>query len=93
VAELAQKQYSIMAAAAQMLKPGGRLVYATCSILHAENQRVVERFVTEHGSFVIRSASEVLKAQQINVETGEFLELYPHRHGCDGFFAAVFERL
>ncbi len=92
VAELTAKQGRILTAAAALLKPGGRLVYATCSILRAENQNVVSTFLAAHPQFRLLPASEVLAQQHIALDTGEYLQLYPHHHGCDGFFAAVLAR-
>lgn len=92
VAELMLKQVSILNAASALLKPGGRLVYATCSLLRCENQDVVAAFLAAHPQFVLKPARDILVEQQIALDTGDFLELYPHRHGCDGFFAAVMER-
>ena len=92
VAELAAKQTRILKAAAKLLKPGGRLVYATCSILSEENEAVADRFASEHPEFTGLSCKELLAAQRIVVETGERLRLWPHRHGTDGFFAAAFQR-
>jgi 16S rRNA (cytosine967-C5)-methyltransferase len=92
VAELAAKQYRILVAAAKLLKPGGRLVYGTCSILSEENEAVAERFSAEHPVFKPLSCAELLAVQRIPVDTGERLRLWPHRHGTDGFFAAAFER-
>ncbi len=92
IAELAVKQRNILAGAAGLLKPGGRLVYATCSILFEENQAVVEEFLANNSEFQLRSSEEILRAQQIEIDCGEMLELLPHRHHTDGFFAAVLER-
>ncbi len=93
VAELAAKQGAILAAAAKLVKPGGRLVYATCSLLAAENNEVADAFLAAHPGFVSVSAAEVLARQGIDIAgAGERLELLPQRHGTDGFFAAVFER-
>ena len=92
LAELAAKQLRILKAAAKLLKPGGRLVYATCSILSEENDAVADRFAAEHPEFMALSCTELLAAQRIVLETGERLRLWPHRHGTDGFFAAAFER-
>ena len=93
VAELAAKQARILKAAARLLKPGGRLVYATCSILAEENEAVADRFASEHHEFTGLSCMDLLAAQRIVLDTGERLRLWPHRHGTDGFFAAAFERL
>ncbi len=92
IVELTAKQGRILTAAAALLKPGGRLVYATCSILRAENQNVVSTFLAAHPQFRLLPASEVLAQQHIALDTGEYLQLYPHHHGCDGFFAAVLAR-
>lgn len=93
VAELTMKQASILAAAAKLLKPGGRLVYATCSLLPEENECIVEAFLAAHPQFARHSATEILAAQGIGVEMpGDDLHLLPHRHGTDGFYAAVLER-
>jgi 16S rRNA (cytosine967-C5)-methyltransferase len=92
IAQLAAKQRAILTAAAALVKPGGRLVYATCSFLHAENQDVVAVFLDAHPQFRLLPANDILRQHHIALDTGEFLQLYPHRHGCDGFFAAVMER-
>ena len=92
VAELAAKQLRILNSAAKLLKPGGRLVYATCSILSEENEAVVERFAAAHPEFKPLSCRDLLAAQRIFLEVGGHLRLWPHRHGTDGFFAAAFER-
>jgi len=92
VAELARKQQDILAGAARLLKPGGRLVYATCSILPEENEAVVDAFLAAHPDFARVSAGEILARQQIPLECGETLRLLPHIHDTDGFYAAVLER-
>lgn len=92
VAELNAKQAAILASAARLLKSGGRLVYATCSVLHEENQTVVEGFLAAHPDFRLVPAGEVLAQQKIALEMGDYLELSPQRHNTDGFFAAVLER-
>ena len=92
VAELAVKQRAILAAAATLVKPGGRLVYATCSFLRMENRDIVAGFLATHPSFTLLPAAIALRQQKIDLDTGDYLELAPQRHGCDGFFAAVMER-
>ncbi|MBS0327843.1 MAG: RsmB/NOP family class I SAM-dependent RNA methyltransferase [Proteobacteria bacterium] len=92
VAELADKQRRILDAAATLVKPGGRLVYATCSVLPEENDAVADAFLAAHPEFHEASASEILAKAGIALDTGARLRTWPHRHGCDAFFAAVFER-
>lgn len=92
VIELNKKQTNILARAAKLTKAGGRLVYATCSLLSEENESVAEAFLASHPEFSLIPANEVLAQQQINLDTGKYLNLLPHLHGTDGFFAAVFER-
>ena len=92
IAELAAKQARLLSAAATLVKPGGRLVYATCSVLPDENEVIVEGFLAAHADFVLGNASAELARAGIALDTGPMLRLYPHRHGCDGFFAAVLER-
>jgi 16S rRNA (cytosine967-C5)-methyltransferase len=92
VADLTTKQAAILHSASALVKKGGRLVYATCSLLDAENEAVVGQFLAKHPEFVALSAEDVLNKQDIHIECGERLRLLPHRHGTDGFFAAVMER-
>lgn len=92
VAELNVKQAAILGRAAKLTKAGGRLVYATCSLLADENESIVETFLRAHPEFQLVPAHEVLAQQNININTGDYLKLLPHLHGTDGFFAAVFER-
>ena len=92
LAELTAKQAAILAAAATLVKPGGRLVYATCSVLPEENEAIVAQFLGDHPTFVPGDAAADLARANIALDTGPALKLFPHRHGCDGFFAAVLER-
>lgn len=92
VAELNAKQQSILAGAARLVKVGGRLVYATCSILDEENEAIVTQFLAAHDDFTLVPVSDVLAEQKIALQTGEYLRLFPHIHQTDGFFAAVLER-
>ena len=92
VAEMITKQRSILESAARMVRPGGRLVYATCSLLPEENDGVVDAFVAAHPQFHAVSAEEVLAAQGVSLACGPRMSLLPHRHDTDGFYAAVLER-
>ncbi|CAN0622988.1 16S rRNA (cytosine967-C5)-methyltransferase [Burkholderia multivorans] len=92
VDELTPKQASILSSAARLVKKGGRLVYATCSVLEEENEAIVRAFLADHPEFVLVPANKVLAEQRIELDTGDYLSLWPHRHATDGFFAAVLER-
>jgi 16S rRNA (cytosine967-C5)-methyltransferase len=92
VAELNAKQAAILNSAARLLKQGGRLVYATCSLLHEENQAIVQAFLAAHPDFTLLPAGEVLRQQHVALAMGDYLQLSPQLHDTDGFFAAVLER-
>ncbi|QYY30961.1 MULTISPECIES: RsmB/NOP family class I SAM-dependent RNA methyltransferase [Cupriavidus] len=96
VLELTAKQSAILEAAARLVKGGGRVVYATCSVLEAENEAIVRDFLAKHPTFRLVPATEVLAEQKIEVPAlqteGDMFALYPHLHQTDGFFAAVLER-
>jgi 16S rRNA (cytosine967-C5)-methyltransferase len=90
--ELIAKQRAILASSAQLLKAGGRLVYATCSLLREENEEVVTDFLASRPEFRLIDSQEILDSQRIDLDASPFFRVYPHRHGTDGFFAAVLER-
>ena len=101
VEEMAVKQTAILQSAARMLKPGGRLVYATCSVLPQENEAIAEAFSAANPDYVPLSAGDVLAELKVENaatlcsggETGQlYLRLWPHRHATDGFFAAVWQK-
>jgi 16S rRNA (cytosine967-C5)-methyltransferase len=92
ILELTAKQAAILASAARMVKSGGRLVYATCSLLPEENEAIVEGFLTSHPDFHLKPARDILAEQNITLEMGDYLRLDPLKHGTDGFFAAALER-
>ena len=99
ITELNQKQASILNSAARLLKPGGRLVYATCSLLPQENHEVAENFLKNHPEFEVVPAAEVLKSlfPKDKLPLGcsvdkPWWQLWPHIHGTDGFFGAIFQK-
>lgn len=93
------QQLQILASAATLVKPGGRLVYATCSLFAKENSDVVEAFLSSHSQFSRESCQEVLLSQRIQcpqawqafTPQGDLM-LWPHRSGTDGFYAASLVR-
>ena len=95
VAELSVKQAAILASAARLLKSGGRLVYATCSLLPEENEAIAQAFSLAHPEFTPLSVSETLQALKVTDAAilcsadGLYLRLWPHVHASDGFFAAA----
>ncbi|MCE9658594.1 MAG: RsmB/NOP family class I SAM-dependent RNA methyltransferase [Burkholderiales bacterium] len=98
LAALGELQRKILDAAARLLKPGGRLVYATCSPLREEDEQVADDFDagTLGGSFTRLPALELLQRAQVSgsdrLVSGSDLRLWTHRHGSDGFYAAAWER-
>jgi 16S rRNA (cytosine967-C5)-methyltransferase len=94
VAELTVKQREILDSAAKLVKPGGRLIYATCSLLPEENEGSVAAFLATHPEFTVKPVTEIW-AERVTTPCpapGPYLRLTPHRHGTDGFFTAVLER-
>lgn len=93
VTRLADTQLRIIGAAAPLLKPGGRMVYATCSLLPEENEQVVERFLAAQPHFEVEPVQEVLDRRHVPLAAeGPFLRLFPHRHKTDGFFVALLKK-
>lgn len=94
LAEVSEKQSVILDVAVSLLRPGGRLVYATCSLLPEENEVQVERVLARHQALRLVPLVEAW-ARAATVpppNDGPYLALAPHSHGTDGFFAAVLER-
>ncbi|MBI2772133.1 MAG: RsmB/NOP family class I SAM-dependent RNA methyltransferase [Burkholderiales bacterium] len=98
VEELAAKQAAILQSAARLLKPGGRLLYATCSILPQENEAIAQAFGEANKEFTPLPVGEILSNLKVEAaaslcsggESGQqYLRLWPHRHATDGFFAAA----
>lgn len=101
VQEMAVKQAAILQSASRMVKSGGRLVYATCSVLPEENEAIAQAFSDANPDFAPLSAGDILAGlkvenAQILCAGGEdgqlYLRLWPHRHATDGFFAAIWQK-
>ena len=96
IAEVAITQTAILDSAARLLKSGGRLVYATCSVLPQENEDIANAFSAAHPDFVqlpvLDELTRLKVANPQNLCSEQFLRLWPHRHGTDGFFAAIWVR-
>ena len=90
--ELMPKQAAILDAACGLVRKGGRLVYATCSLLTEENEAQVSAFLTRHPDFALVPLAAAWTQERPPPCDGDFLSLTPLRHGTDGFFAAVLER-
>jgi 16S rRNA (cytosine967-C5)-methyltransferase len=87
------EQTALMVTYAPLVAEGGRLVYATCSVLREENEAVVERFLRERADFMVMPLKEIWgKERAARLGDGTFLRLLPHLHDTDGFFAAVLRR-
>lgn len=100
VEEMTAKQAAILRSAARLLKPGGRLVYATCSVLPQENEAIAQAFTAEAADFQPLRVADVLSGLKIEPAgltsggeaSADYLRLWPHLHRTDGFFAAVWQR-
>jgi 16S rRNA (cytosine967-C5)-methyltransferase len=91
--ELVVKQAAILRDAARLVRKGGRLVYATCSLLAEENEAQVQRFLDAHPDFAVVPPARAWAAlPEALADMVPYLTLTPRRHGTDGFFAAVLER-
>ena len=84
-------QREVLSHAATRVAPGGRLIYATCSVLREENEQQVAWFLKEHPEFQLGRVD--LPASAEAVREGPYVRTWPHRHGCDGFFGAALDRL
>ena len=97
IEELSAKQTAILKSAARLLKPGGRLVYATCSVLREENEAIAEAFSAANKDFTPLETSQILTHLGVGdaekLCRGGYLRLWPHRHQTDGFFAAVWQKM
>ena len=94
LADLVVQQQAILGSAARLVRPGGRVVYATCSLLHEENEEQAKAFLAGTPGFSVVPAARVWQETIGGAAPGgdRYLRLTPARHGTDGFFVAIFER-
>lgn len=93
IADHVARQKRLLERFSRMVKPGGRLIYGTCSVLREENEAVVEDFLAKHPEYSVRPVTEELGPELgAKVSVGPFLRLAPHLHNTDGFFGAILVR-
>ena len=93
VDRISEVQHSVLDRFARLVKLGGRLVYATCTLLEKENEGSVGWFLSTHAQFSLLSAPELIRARGVGLtSTSSYLELLPSETGTDGFFAAALVR-
>jgi 16S rRNA (cytosine967-C5)-methyltransferase len=96
IEEMAVTQLAILQSASRLLKPGGRLVYATCSLLPQENEAIAQAFTAANSEFSLLEVGDLLTHLKVegaaDLCSGAYLRLWPHRHATDGFFAAVWQK-
>lgn len=90
LAEMVDIQKRVFDSAARLVKAGGRIVYATCSLLEEENEKQVEAFLAAHENFALEPVTRPFIP--MNAVSAGYLRLYPHQHNTDGFFAAILKR-
>lgn len=87
---LVQLQKEILANAATLVKPGGRLVYSTCTIDKSENEEVIADFLEKNSHFTIEKATEFIDKKYVT--NNGFVRTWPHKHAIDGSFSARLRR-
>lgn len=92
--DVLRRQRGLLSDGAKLVRPGGRLVYATCSILPAENGAQADWFLAHHAEFTPLPLADAWPQgiSDQRIRSGDRLILTPYRHGTDGFFAAAFRR-
>lgn len=90
--EMLRLQQDILQSAARLVKPGGRLIYATCSLFRNENESQIEQFLTDVNDFTVVCAEKIWDKNSREGQAPSYLWVTPHQDGVDGFFAAVLER-
>lgn len=101
--DLQARQCAILEAALAQVAPGGRVIYSTCSLEREENEAVIEKVLREHNSFRVidcrgelqrlHAAGDLVWSDLESLTRGPYLRTIPGIHPCDGFFAAILEKL
>jgi 16S rRNA (cytosine967-C5)-methyltransferase len=94
VKEVSEKQKSILHSSVPLVKPEGRLVYATCTLLRQENEEVIEEFLMRHPEFaIVKLNADMPLVQSVGgTSTDSFFKLFPHIQRTDGFFCTVLKK-
>ena len=92
LSELVKKQADLLAAAANMVSKGGRLVYSTCSIEPEENMDQIHKFLKEYDNFELQPLGDYLPEEVLS-EDGLSYQTFPHKHHCDGHFGVLLKRI
>ena len=96
---MVQMQQKILTAAARLVRPGGRLIYATCSLIPDENEKQIENLLIKRNDYSIVSVKDIWSKLDPKIEkwrgivNDNMMRLTPHQHGTDGFFISILERL
>ena len=90
LSELVELQAQLLHAAASLVRPGGAMVYATCSLESEENEEQIAVFLASQRGFRVEAPGRDFRPELVT--PGGFLQAFPHRHGCDGMFAAKLRR-
>ncbi len=94
IRELSEKQKRLLDESAPLVRPGGRLVYATCTLLREENEDVIHHFLRSHPHFQLIHPSAYLSRWNLERHADDqFVKLTPHGDGTDGFFCAMLQRV
>ena len=92
IAQLSKTQKSILTACAEYVRPGGRLVYSTCTLSREENEENIAWFLKKFPQYREANLAAILPEQLMSRARGGSIQLFPHLDGIDGFFLAVLER-
>ena len=89
--KLTELQYKLLEKGGKLLKPGGYIVYSTCTIEPDENREIVTKFLFENPGFVLESAKSIIDDKLVTEEG--FVQAFPNIHGIDGSFSAKIKRI